>query len=43
MFEEYQTPDAIKICVGNKIDLAERQITKKEGETHAAQYNAKHF
>lgn len=30
MFEEHQMPDAIKVVVGNKIDLQqERQVTKK--------------
>jgi 50S ribosomal subunit-associated GTPase HflX len=43
MFEEHQTPEAIKLCVGNKIDLPERQVSKKEGEGHAALYNSKHL
>ena len=29
MFEEHRTAEAIKVFVGNKIDLAERQVTKK--------------
>lgn len=29
MFEEHQTPEAIKVFVGNKIDLSERQVSKK--------------
>jgi len=43
MFEEHQTPDAIKVFVGNKIDLSDRQVTKKEGESEAAKYQSKHF
>lgn len=33
-------PDAVKVVVGNKIDLADRQVTKKEGELEAAKYNS---
>lgn len=44
MFEEHQMPDAIKVVVGNKIDLQQdRQVTKKEGEAEALKYNAQHL
>ena len=36
-------PDAIKIFVGNKIDLADREVSKKEGEHAAAKYSSKYF
>ena len=29
MFEDHRLPDAIKIFVGNKTDLVERQVSKK--------------
>lgn len=32
LFEEHMIPDAVKVVVGNKIDLPDRQVTKKEGE-----------
>lgn len=33
LFEEHQNLDALKIFVGNKIDLtSEREVSKKEGE-----------
>ena len=32
MFEEHQMPDAVKVVVGNKIDLPEREVNRKEGE-----------
>ena len=31
MFEEHQLPDAVKVVVGNKTDLTDRQVTRKEG------------
>jgi GTPase SAR1 family protein len=31
MFEQHQTPDAIKVFVGNKIDLSDREVAKKDG------------
>lgn len=43
MFELHQTPDAIKVFVGNKIDLPDREVAKKDGETEAAKYGSKHF
>jgi hypothetical protein len=43
MFEEHRTAEAIKVFVGNKIDLAERQVSKKEGENEAAIFNSRHF
>jgi 50S ribosomal subunit-associated GTPase HflX len=43
MFEEHQSLEAIKVFVGNKIDLSEREVSKKEGETEAAKYKSKHF
>ena len=43
MFEEHQAPDAVKVFVGNKTDLTDRQVTKKEGESEAGLYNSKHF
>lgn len=43
MFEEHQTPDALKVFVGNKIDLTDREVSKKDGETEAQKYNSKHF
>ena len=43
MFEEHQMPDAVKVVVGNKIDLAEREVTKKEGELEASKYNCRYF
>jgi small GTP-binding protein len=43
MFEEHQTPDAVKVLVGNKIDLTDRQVSKKEGEAEAVKYQSKHF
>ena len=36
-------PDAVKVVVGNKIDLQEREVTKKEGELEAGKYNSKYF
>lgn len=32
MFSENQTPEAVKILVGNKTDLSEREVSRKEGE-----------
>jgi Ras-related protein Rab-2A len=32
-FREHQTPDAIKVLVGNKTDLPNREVSKKDGET----------
>ena len=43
MFEEHQTPSAIKVFVGNKIDLSEREVSKKEGEQTATGYHSKYF
>ena len=43
MFEEHQMPDAVKVVVGNKVDLSQRQVTKKDGESEAAKYNSRHF
>ena len=43
MFEEHQTPSAIKVFVGNKIDLSDREVTRKEGETCAGGYHSKYF
>lgn len=36
-------PDAVKIVVGNKVDISEREVTKKEGEFEATKYNSKYF
>jgi small GTP-binding protein len=33
MFEQHQTPDAIKVFVGNKTDLADREVARKDGES----------
>ena len=43
MFEEHQMPDAVKIVVGNKTDLNERQVSKKDGELEATKYNSRYF
>ena len=43
MFEEHQMPDAVKVVVGNKIDLSDREVERKEGELEASKYNSKHF
>ena len=43
MFEEHQIPDAVKVVVGNKIDLTDRQVSKKEGELEAEKYNSTHI
>jgi 50S ribosomal subunit-associated GTPase HflX len=31
------------VFVGNKTDLSDREVSKKEGETEAQKYNSKHF
>lgn len=44
MFEEHRSLEAIKVFVGNKIDLSEkREVNKKDGELEAVKYNSKHF
>ncbi len=43
MFQQHQSPDAVKVFVGNKIDLTDRQVNKKEGECEAGLYKSKHF
>jgi Ras-related protein Rab-8A len=43
MFEEHQMPDAVKVVVGNKIDLSDREVSKKEGELEASKYSSRYF